>query len=936
MICAISAACSTTPPSPNIIVIMGDDYSRGEHSIYGNPTIETPNIDSLISGSMSFDNFYGSPFGIGTRAQVMSGKHEFRVGVTHDRAPRSFLDINAKLLPNYLSEGGYATAHFGKWQLGSDAFDDEYSARNRGFSHSLVCPTYDHQDPTMLLNGESKAFEGYTTNILFSQAQKWISSKSKDAPFFCYIAPIAAHAPYVCPDEYSQKYAQEGNTANYYGMISNMDHNIGEFVYYLKANDLYDNTIIVYLTDNGQSVVGYNDNMRGGKGSKYRGGSRVPFSVFYSKLPTMGRATDELAGGIDLLPTLLDLCSLELDGEVEGVSLAPLLRGETDTLAKRYIVTHAGRWFDGGAEDQRLSRCAVASKRLRLVENRELFDIEQDPMESKNIIEVERHERYLMNLFFDVWWSETRHMMSNEWRAVAEGGSRRPMMEGKFREENQRIILSNSRYNPAIRGSEGAFLIEESPMLATTWDSVDPDIFPAGSTEREWVDREAARLTARLDSCKMAGVRVFAECDMIVLPTRLIDKFGLSEEFGSPYNPLIQDLLRAQIKEVFAQFPALDGLVVNLDKIYLSDAPYHSVSLVRRSLPELSIIPLMNLLREEACVNLNKKLIVRSSGAFDDNLENYLSINKSVKPHKNLFVGVNNCDVYSQRTEPFNMLIGEGRLRQIIELHPSREYEGDGVYPNYIGEGVLSGFEEHANMPREKLSSLSQFAARSPQLFGGVISWGSCANREAQPTLWSELNEAILMGWAEVPQKSEDLLFNNFARTRLGLNDLDTEKFARMCRVSAEAVIRGINTTQGDMDSAWSRVAGVSWPDLHGRNILNITRHKEASIMRWKEVTSLAKDIDWGSSATEDFVIGSSYFALHLYEIYQAVVNIAAAEIEGRTKDIPSWITRYDEAWRKFNSLSYKYAGITDEMIERYRKSPKTTHADDHINKLRK
>ncbi len=186
---------------PNVILILGDDYSCGEHGFYGNDIIQTPNLDALSKESVWFDNFYVGPTSSPTRAQLLSGRHEFRCGITHTRYPRAYMRLDEKLLPEYFVEEGYSTAHFGKWHLGNDVFDDEYSARARGFDHSIVSDYREHFDPVMLYNGEYKAYKGFREDILFDEAQAWMSEQmASNKPFFCYVATNSAHMPYGCPE----------------------------------------------------------------------------------------------------------------------------------------------------------------------------------------------------------------------------------------------------------------------------------------------------------------------------------------------------------------------------------------------------------------------------------------------------------------------------------------------------------------------------------------------------------------------------------------------------------------------------------------------------------------------------------------------------------------------------------------------------------------
>lgn len=427
--------------SRNVIFVLGDDYSCGEHGFYGNDVIETPNLDRLAEQSVLFDNFHVAASCSPTRAQLMSGKHEFRVGVTHTMYPRAYLNLEEKLLPQYFKDGGYATGHFGKWHLGNDVFDDEYSARARGFDTSLVSHYREHWDPELILNGKKVPYKGFRTDILFDEAKKWMASlQEKDQPFFCYIAPNSAHSPFDCAPEYKEKYL--GNVkgealAAYYGMVSNIDDNVGRLMAYMKENGLWGNTLLVYMTDNGHIGSSYNAGMRGKKCRQYRGGTRVPCLFHCPDAFKGGRSVPDLTGGIDFLPTLVELCGLNMDKSTDGVSLVPLLQSDDAAFADRFMVCHVGRWKDGAAEESKYTKMAVQNRRFRLVDNKELYDIDNDPGETTNVINQYPELVQDMRAFYEKWWADTRPLMVNEERAVREGGSRLSVDDVEFRKQQK-------------------------------------------------------------------------------------------------------------------------------------------------------------------------------------------------------------------------------------------------------------------------------------------------------------------------------------------------------------------------------------------------------------------------------------------------------------------------------------------------------------------
>jgi hypothetical protein len=358
--------------------------------------------------------------------------------------------------------------------------------------------------------------------------------------------------------------------------------------------------------------------------------------------------------------------------------------------------------------------------------------------------------------------------------------------------------LYDSAYvDPAVIKEMGyngkVYFLFESPSLAINWESVDPDILPKGSVEREWVDAKAAQIKAMQADCKEAGLSIWAQSDLMLFPKRLIEKYDMEETFGDPQNPQTAKMLRAQINEMFDQFPDLDGLVVRIGETYLHDAPYHKGAIKDKQNAETTIIPLMNILREEICVKRDKQLIFRTWRSFDDNLDSYMAVSDAVEPHPNLIISIKHCEGDFHRGNAFSKVIGPGRHRQIIEVQCAREYEGKGAYPNYVINGVIEGFEEHSRMPEEQINSLREFTEKTPELYAGIWTWtrgggwdGPYINNE----MWCDLNAWVVAQWAKDPSQSEEEVFNRYATERLQLTGDNVAKFRKLCLLSADAVIR--------------------------------------------------------------------------------------------------------------------------------------------------
>ncbi|WP_372808953.1 hypothetical protein [Pontiella sp.] len=518
-----------------------------------------------------------------------------------------------------------------------------------------------------------------------------------------------------------------------------------------------------------------------------------------------------------------------------------------------------------------------------------------------------------------------------------------------------RLILDMVHHNPGDKPYDSAYVdpavikemgyngkvyfLFESPALAINWESVDPDILPKGSEEREWVDAKAAQIKQMHAACKAQDIKTYAMSDLILFPKRLIAKYGIEKTFGNPQNPQVEKLLRAQINEMFDQFPDFDGLVVRIGETYLQDAPYHQGHIQNKTSPEKTIIPLMNILRDEICVKRDKTLIFRTWRAFDNNEPRYQAVSDAVEPHPNLIISIKHCEGDFFRTNPYSRCIGMGRHRQIIEVQCAREYEGKGAYPNYVANGVIEGFEEHATMPSGKINSLRSFYEKTPELFAGVWTWSRGGGWEGpyiKNEMWCDLNAWVTAQWALDPSKSEESIFNRYATERLNLKGEDLPKFRRLCLLSADSVLKGRYSARGGMKVNWTRDQGIGWPnihenaDIHKRDL----RHKDEAMVQWQEIVELAQSIQWADEQTREHAIGSAKYGLHLYEIYRSVIYLADAEAKKDQAGIQQWIKAYDAAWAAYNRLPEQYPSVATLYTQDYVRHIKDP-ADQKVNRLR-
>ena len=399
---------------PNVVLVMTDDQGYGDLACHGNDVIVTPNLDKLHAQSVRLTDFHVDPTCSPTRSALLTGHYSTRTGVWHTIMGRSLLGKHETTVADVFSAGGYKTAIFGKWHLG-----DNYPFRpqDRGFQEVLIHggggvgqgPDYwgnDYFDDTYFHNGREKKFEGYCTDIWFDGALKFIEA-NRDQPFFCYIPTNAPHGPYNVADKYSKPYRDKGvnkSQANFYGMITNIDENMGRLMVRLEELGLEDNTILIFMTDNGTSG-GHAGGMRGKKGSEYEGGHRVPFFVRWPAGGLDGPGdVDRLSAHVDVLPTLIDLCGLKKPRglKFDGTSLAKLFKDRTGKWPDRTLMVHSQRI----EYPEKWRKSAVMTQQWRLINGKELYDIQADPAQADDVAGANPKVVKKLKRFYDRLWTD--------------------------------------------------------------------------------------------------------------------------------------------------------------------------------------------------------------------------------------------------------------------------------------------------------------------------------------------------------------------------------------------------------------------------------------------------------------------------------------------------------------------------------------------------
>ena len=429
-------------PPPNIVFVITDDQGYGDLGCTGNPILKTPNLDAFHDQAVRLTNFHVGPTCAPTRAGLLTGHYAGATGVWHTIGGRSLIREREWLLPEALAAAGYRTAMFGKWHLGDNA---PYRPQDRGFQTTVAHAGggigqqpdawgNDYFDDTYLANGVPTAFEGYCTDVWFDQAESFIREHTTSAPhqpFFCYLALNAPHSPYNVPAAYYEKYRDAhangrplpDHAARFYGMIDHLDGRFGGLDRTLHELGLSDNTVLIFMTDNGSSVPmtdkkglpqdGFNAGLRGGKGSPYEGGHRVPS---FWRWPAGGiggsrekaRDIDALTANIDFMPTLMELTQTPRRAGYgfDGHSLAQLLRNpDAPAPAARSVVTESQRVL----QPMKWRKSCVMTDRWRLIYGQELYDMQADPGQHHDVAAQHPDVVAALRRDYEAWFDRVYH-----------------------------------------------------------------------------------------------------------------------------------------------------------------------------------------------------------------------------------------------------------------------------------------------------------------------------------------------------------------------------------------------------------------------------------------------------------------------------------------------------------------------------------------------
>ncbi len=426
---------------PNVILILTDDQGYGDLGCHGNDNINTPELDRLHAESVRFTDFHVSPFCTPTRSALLTGRPSIKTGAFRTTGNRCTMHDSQRTIADLFAANGYRTGMMGKWHIGDNA---PSRPQDKGFHEVLwhlaggigqAADYYgnDYFDDTyqragsINRNGKWEKAHGYCTDVWFQEGIEFIK-RNREKPFFLYLSLNAPHGPYYVPEEWAAPYKGKKGIVNpnFYGMITNIDHNVGLLRKQLDELKLADNTILIFMTDNGTAsgakfehtnslpIRGYNAGLRGKKCSIYEGGHRVPFFIYWKQGGIVGgQDIDTLAQHIDVLPTLADLCGIKIPSEgypIDGLALTPLLNGNKKAWSRTHIIEHLhGGPLGTTPLDTPFKYSCLLTEKWRYLEShdgKELYDIESDRGQQHNVISQHPEVVAQLDAYYKEYWED--------------------------------------------------------------------------------------------------------------------------------------------------------------------------------------------------------------------------------------------------------------------------------------------------------------------------------------------------------------------------------------------------------------------------------------------------------------------------------------------------------------------------------------------------
>ena len=494
----VLAGCTEPPPDrrPNIILIQADDLGWDDLGIHGNLFIETPNLDSLAGESVRFSQFYVTPVCASTRASLLTGRHFLRTGVSHVHGCKDFLHLDETTIADVMKDAGYVTGMWGKWHSGKT---DGYFPWERGFDEAFMARLYDYYDNKGSYNGEPLQTEGWITGVLTDMAIDFMKDH-REVPFFAYIPYLTCHAPLDAPRHYVEKYHGRGlseNLATLYGMIEHMDHHIGRLLDSLEIMGLSEQTVILFLSDNGPAILNgqltdedrqtrYVNSLRGHKGNIWENGIKSPLFV-HQKGHFAPTEVDRLADVTDLYPTIAELAGFRLNIDslkIDGRSLLPYLENSAANLPSKEFLLYANPgwpptdqpWTPQGVKDEyrpwKFSGKGEMDFQNQVIGLRsEKYKLLYNPGPTNNTIEPDPEGYVLIDVPSDPWENEN---ISSQYPDLLEE------MQLRLRIWHSSVFFDEHAFEMPVFRITGD-LSEPSVVLAYAPQEISPDVSNASN-----------------------------------------------------------------------------------------------------------------------------------------------------------------------------------------------------------------------------------------------------------------------------------------------------------------------------------------------------------------------------------------------------------------------------------------------------------------------
>ena len=481
-----------------------------------------------------------------------------------------------------------------------------------------------------------------------------------------------------------------------------------------------------------------------------------------------------------------------------------------------------------------------------------------------------------------------------------------------------------------------------------TYDSYEKGIIPENSEERAWILKKQEDIREKLKTAKKAGMKVYPFTDMLVMPTVILEKYkeqiARPQDIASGFNaihgklvpdinqPLTQELIKAQVKELFETFPELDGLVIRFGETYLFDTPYHAGGNPVRSGGEEGIaghVLLINLLKQEVCEKYNKKLFYRTwdFGFFHTNPDVYKQITDQIEPHPNLLFSIKYSRGDFHRLTQFNTTLGIGRHPYIVEFQGQPEYYGKGAHPVYVFGGMLNGFSEYAwNMPSDAVQSVSQL--KSDPKFQGLWTWsrgGGWRGPYITNELWCDINTQAAATWARDTTLTERAALHKTLLS-LGVEEISVDPFITLLHKTDEAVLKGqctaIDINESHFNVWWTRdqyfsdenaLSGFMRYIIDNGKEHEMLAEKEHAVALWEEIENMASSIKMQNKDTELYLRTSATYGRIKHDLIRQIFTICLYGKKGKDCDtsekqrLQAAISEYDALWKEWKRLKSEH-----------------------------